>query len=211
MKNGDWHQLNAKVPVSRETFARLQMYHDILLRWSKIKNLIAQNTMDQIWTRHFLDSLQLRSLIPKAMTVVDLGSGAGFPGLVLAIQMMENQGTSVHLIESDNRKAAFLREVIRDIGAPAIVHNGRIEDVLQTLPIPDVVTARALAPLTKLVSLSESLVSAGAVGVFMKGQDFQSELTLAEASCRFSFSRVRSITDSSAAIILVRSKESQCV
>lgn len=200
-----WQRLNSVAPVSRETFERLQIYHDLLTRWSKIKNLVAPNTLEHIWERHFADSLQLCPLIADRRTIVDLGSGAGFPGLVLALQMREKNGGIVHLIESDNRKCAFLREVIRATGASAIVHGGRIEQVIQTLPTPDVVTARALASLEALLRLSHPCISSGSLGVFLKGQDYRSELTAAKAGCTFNFDIVPSVTDPAAAVILVRS------
>lgn len=198
-------RLNAVAPVSRETFERFQIYHDLLLRWSKIKNLVAPNTLEHIWDRHFADSLQLESLVEGSRTIVDMGSGAGFPGLVLALKMREKEGTLVHLIESDNRKCAFLREVIRATDAAAVVHCGRIEQVIHTLPMPDVVTARALASLGALVRLSAPLITSGALGVFLKGQDYRSELTAARASCTFNFEIVQSVTDLTAAVVLVRS------
>ena len=203
-----WLQFNEATPVSRETFERLEIYHHLLLKWSKIKNLVAPNTLQQVWSRHFADSLQLRPLIQEAQSIVDLGSGAGFPGLILAIEMLSRKGAIVHLIESDNRKCAFLREVIRETDAPAIVHCGRIEEVAAKLPTPDLVTARALASLEKLISLSAPLISAGATGVFLKGQDFQSELTVARPTCTFNLDVVQSRTDPAAGIILVRSATS---
>ena len=200
-----WRRLNFIAPVSRETIERLQIYHHILRRWSKIKNLIAPNTLEHIWERQFADSLQIGPLIGDSRTIVDLGSGAGFPGLVLALQVREKKEVLVHLIESDSRKCAFLREVVRATGASAVVHNGRIEDVIQTLPVPDVVTARALAPLETLIGLSHALISSGALGVFHKGQDYRSELTVAKSGCTFDFNVVPSVTDPAAAVILVRS------
>ena len=203
-----WLRFNEATPVSRETFERLEIYHKLLLKWSKIKNLVAPNTLQQVWSRHFADSLQLRPLTEKAQNIIDLGSGAGFPGLVLAIDMQGRKGAVVHLIESDNRKCAFLREVIRETDAPAIIHCGRIEEVASTLATPDLVTARALASLEKLISLSAPLISAGSMGVFLKGQDFQSELTVARSTCTFDFDVVQSRTDPAAGVILVRSATS---
>ena len=203
-----WLRFSEAAPVSRETFERLEIYHNLLLKWSKIKNLVAPNTLQQVWSRHFADSLQLRPLMQEALSIVDLGSGAGFPGLILAIEMRSRKGAIIHLIESDNRKCAFLREVIRETDAPAIVHCGRIEEVATTLPTPDLVTARALASLDKLISLSAPLISAGATGVFLKGQGFQSELTVARSTCTFDFDVVQSRTDPAAGIILVRSAAS---
>lgn len=204
--NDAWRRLNAVVPVSRETCEKLQVYHGLLVRWSKIKNLVAPNTLQHIWERHFADSLQVAALVADAKIIVDMGSGAGFPGLVLALQMT---GGTVHLIESDNRKCAFLREVVRATTASAIVHCGRIEDVVPNLPRPDVVTARALASLKNLINLSHPMILAGATGVFLKGQGFMSELTEAETACTFKFEFIRSVTDSAAGVILVRASHSE--
>jgi 16S rRNA (guanine527-N7)-methyltransferase len=200
-----WLRFNFIAPVSRETIERLQVYHNILRRWSKIKNLVASNTLEYIWERHFADSLQIGPLIGDSQTIIDLGSGAGFPGLVIALQAREKKDVIVHLIEADSRKCAFLREVIRETGASATVHRGRIEDVIKTLPVPDVVTARALASLETLVELTHALISSGALGVFLKGQNYRSELTEAKSGCTFEFEIVPSVTDPAAAIILVRS------
>ena len=133
-------------PVSRETAARLDQFVDVLLRWQQRTNLIAASTIPALWTRHIADSLQLLDLAPNARTWVDLGSGAGFPGLVLACALAESPGAEVHLVESNAKKAAFLREASRLIGAPALVHAVRIEDFVQTFAAaPDTVTANALA------------------------------------------------------------------
>lgn len=200
-----WRRFNFIAPVSRETIERLQIYSDILRRWSKIKNLVAPNTLEHIWERHFADSLQIGPLIGGSQAIIDLGSGAGFPGLVLALQAREKKDVNVHLIEADSRKCAFLREVVRETGAAATVHSGRIDDIIKTLPVPDVVTARALASLETLVKLSYPLISSGALGVFLKGQNYRSELTAAKSGCTFEFEAVPSVTDPAAAVILVRS------
>src|SRR5437870_1057763 len=150
-------------PVSRETAARLDQFVDVLLRWQQRTNLIAASTIPALWTRHIADSLQLLDLAPNARTWVDLGSGAGFPGLVLACALAESPGAEVHLVESNAKKAAFLREASRLIGAPALVHAVRIEDFVQTFAAaPDTVTARALAPLKALFGLAYPLLAKGA-------------------------------------------------
>jgi 16S rRNA (guanine527-N7)-methyltransferase len=118
----------AQMAVSRETVAKLDAYVDLLQRWQKIKNLVAPSTLDQIWTRHIADSAQLLPLIGGARTIVDLGSGAGFPGLVIAIAHADQNDFQVHLVESNTRKASFLREVARVTGAPVTVHAVRIEE-----------------------------------------------------------------------------------
>lgn len=202
--NDTWRRLNSLTPVSRETFERLQIYHDLLMRWAAIKNLVASNTLEHIWDRHFVDSLQFYPLIKHHKIIVDLGTGAGFPGLVLALQVREQNGGVVHLVESDNRKCAFLREVVRRTGAAAVVHNGRIEEILATLPMMDVVTARALAPLETLIRLSHPFISSGALGVFLKGKGYRTELTVAKATCNFQFDVAPSMPDKASAVVLVR-------
>jgi len=159
------------VEVSRETLARLHRYAELLCHWQKSINLVSRNTLDQIWVRHFQDSAQLAALAPKTATLwLDLGSGAGFPGLVLAILGVGH----VHLMESDGRKCVFLREVIRETAAPATVHHGRIESLppMRT----DVITARALAPLTALVPLAARHATADTVALFPKGRQSAREL-----------------------------------
>ncbi len=141
-----------------------------LRRWQTIKNLVGPSTLGEIWTRHIADSAQLLALAPAARHWVDLGSGAGFPGLVIAIMLAGTADAQVHLIESNQRKCAFLREVARDAGAPAIIHAGRIEEVVPTLAGPlDVVTSRALAPFDQLMGLAGPVLETGALGLFLTG------------------------------------------
>lgn len=158
--------------VSSETLERLSDYAALLRKWQQRINLIGRSTLDDLWHRHMFDSAQLFPLLPDgARRLVDLGSGAGFPGMVLAILGVPD----VHLIESDERKAAFLREVSRETSTPVEIHVGRIEN---TPPIiADVVTARALAPLAKLVELARPFVGDRTVLLFPKGQDVDRELT----------------------------------
>jgi 16S rRNA (guanine527-N7)-methyltransferase len=159
------------VPVSRETEERLSLYADRLKRWQAIKNLVGPATLPELWTRHIADSAQLLAHAPAARRWVDLGSGAGFPGLVIAILLADVPEARVDLIEANNRKCAFLREVARDTGACAVVHTGRIEDVVPTLSGPvDVVTARALASVERLLDLGRPLFDQGALGLFLTGE-----------------------------------------
>ncbi len=166
------------VPVSRETLARLDRFVDLVLRWQKTTNLIAPSTVPEIWTRHVADSLQLLGHAPDAKLWVDLGSGGGFPGIVLACGLAETPGAQVHLIESNRKKAAFLGEGLRVTGAPGVVHPVRIEDFVESLAAPpDIVTARALAPMSELLAMAFPLLKKGAKGLFLKGQDVEAELT----------------------------------
>lgn len=168
----------ALTPVSRETEARLDRYADLLVTWQAKTNLVAPSTLPQIWTRHIADSLQLLELAPGAKTWVDLGSGGGFPGVVLACVMAEREGGMVHLVERNAKKAAFLREALRVTGGRGTVHLADIVDYVDSFRGPiDCVTARALASLNVLLGFTESLVKNGAKALFLKGQDVESELT----------------------------------
>jgi 16S rRNA (guanine527-N7)-methyltransferase len=165
-------------PVSRETEARLDRYVALLLEWQAKTNLVAPSTLPHLWTRHIADSLQLVALAPLARRWADLGSGGGFPGVVLACVMAETPGASVHLVERIAKKAAFLREALRVTGSPGVVHLAEIGDNVDRITGPvDCVTARALAPLHQLIGFAEPLVRNGAKALFPKGQDVEAELT----------------------------------
>ncbi len=168
----------ALVPVSRETEVRLDRYLDLLRLWQAKTNLVAPSTLPHLWTRHVANSLQLLTLAPSARTWVDLGSGGGFPGVVLACALAETAGAAIHLVERNSKKAAFLREALRITSAPGIVHPNAIEDIVDSMAGPiDCVTARALAPLHQLIGFAEPLVKKGAKALFLKGQDVEAELT----------------------------------
>jgi 16S rRNA (guanine527-N7)-methyltransferase len=190
--------------VSRETLDRLDRYVATLLTWQQRVNLIAPSTEPKIWTRHIADSLQLIALAPHARTWVDLGSGGGFPGLAIACVLADTPGARVHLVESNAKKAAFLREAARAADAPAEVHAARIEDFVENFPAPvDVVTARALAPLVELLAAAYPLLKTGALGLFPKGQDVGSELTQAAKCWTIQLSLAPSLTDPKAQIVRV--------
>jgi 16S rRNA (guanine527-N7)-methyltransferase len=185
--------------VSRETITKMEIYETLLRKWQKTINLISSSTMDDAASRHFFDSAQLFQHIPDVnISLADMGSGAGFPGLVLAILGVKD----VHLIESDARKAVFLREVSRETGTPVIVHNSRVENT--DLPKIDVVTARALAPLGDLLGLTSNfLTGEGFYGLFLKGAQSQEEIEKAQKKWEFSVEIYPSVTDSSGKIIKV--------
>ncbi len=185
--NSEQSQFMEKWNVSRETIQRLEIYQNILEKWQPKINLVSPNTMSEIWTRHFADSLQIMSIAPEAKVWADLGTGAGFPGLVLSICMPQSE-SCVHLFESNGKKCAFLREVIRETGCSAKVYDGRIEDKIKLIlnKKVDVVTARALASLNLLFSYVEDLLTTGTRSLFLKGQDVVSELE--EASICWNFS-----------------------
>jgi 16S rRNA (guanine527-N7)-methyltransferase len=198
----------ALTPVSRETEARLDRFVALLLDWRQRINLIASSTESNLWTRHVADSLQLVALAPQAHRWVDLGSGGGFPGLVIACALAEAKGAEVHLVESNAKKAAFLREAARATGAPAVVHAARIEDFVDNAPEGiEVVTARALAPLVGLLGSAYPLLQRGAVGLFPKGQTAAGELTAAGKRWKIRASLEVSRTDPLARIVLVRGLE----
>jgi 16S rRNA (guanine527-N7)-methyltransferase len=168
----------ALTPVSRETEARLDRYVDLLLQWQAKTNLVAPSTLPTLWTRHIADSLQLLGVAPAAKVWIDLGSGGGFPGVVLACALAETPGTMVHLVERNARKAAFLREALRVTGVRGMVHLAEIRDTGDRITGPvDCVTARAVAPLSQLIGFVEPLVRKGAKALFLKGQDVEAELT----------------------------------
>jgi 16S rRNA (guanine527-N7)-methyltransferase len=168
----------ALTPVSRETEVRLDRYVALLREWQAKTNLIAPSTLPNLWTRHVSDSLQLLTLAPAAKVWIDLGSGGGFPGVVLACALAETPGATVHLVERVAKKAAFLREAIRVTGSPGAVHLAGIRDTVERFAGPvDCVTARAVAPLHQLVGFAEPLVKRGAKALFLKGQDVEAELT----------------------------------
>lgn len=173
--------------VSRETIQRLEIYQKLLEKWQPKINLVSPTTMSEIWTRHFADSLQIMRLAPEAKIWADLGTGAGFPGLVLAICLPHSE-SCVHLFESNGKKCAFLREVIRETGCVAKVHDGRIEEKIKLIlnEKVDIVTARALASLNLLLTYVEELLTTGTRTLFLKGQDVGSEIE--EASLNWDFS-----------------------
>lgn len=193
-------------PVSRETLERLDRLVAALLTWQKTTNLIAPSTVRHLWTRHIADSLQLLALAPDARVWVDLGSGGGFPGMVVACALVERPGAAVHLVESNAKKAAFLREAQRLTGAPAIVHAERIERFAKQFQAPvDVVTARALAPLSDLLALSAPLLARNSVqGLFLKGRDAEAELHEAAKSWMMDVTLIPSRTDPYGRIIAVQ-------
>jgi 16S rRNA (guanine527-N7)-methyltransferase len=170
----------AGVGVSRESLARLEAFVDLLIRWQKRINLIGPATVEDVWRRHIADALQLIPLVegdPGA--IIDLGSGGGIPGLPLAIAWPAAPKVFAHLVESNAKKAAFLRAAIRATAAPARVHETRIEalKVEDVEPRPKLVVARALAPLPRLLELAFPFLAAGAIGLFHKGQHVEDELT----------------------------------
>ncbi len=182
--------------VSRETLERLIRYVDLLTAWNARINLVGRNTLGDVWRRHLLDSAQLYPHLPQGTRVlIDLGSGAGLPGLILSILGVPQ----VHLIESDARKAVFLREAMRVTGAMASVHAIRIERMKPV--VADVVTARAFAPLPGLLEISERFCGAGTICLFLKGESVQEELTNAVKEWKMTPHQSPSLSDPSGCIL----------
>lgn len=191
--------MQARFDVSRETMVRLQKIVDLLEVWRARTNLIGPREWPRIWDRHIADSLQLLPYLQDSRIVVDLGSGAGFPGLVVA-SALPHVGR-VHLVESVGKKCAFLRAAVDLADLPVDVHHARIESV--DLPSVDVVTARALAPLSKLLEYSAKWLEKGALGVFLKGENATKELTHARETWNFVCNEQPSRTSDLGRILIV--------
>ncbi len=199
-------QFQAATNVSRETLDRLKIYADLLLRWQARLNLVSTSSALELWHRHFLDSAQFIDLAPQdALRWVDLGSGAGFPGLVVAILKRGAPGFQMHLVERIARKCDFLREVICATETTAQVHFGRLEAIE---PLKgEVVTARACAPLPQLLEYFQRHKAPGGIGIFAKGRNLTEELTRAEADWTLDFDRHPSRTGGGGQLLLIRSAQ----
>ncbi|MDO9126116.1 16S rRNA (guanine(527)-N(7))-methyltransferase RsmG [Parvibaculum sp.] len=201
----DAESFSALTNVSRETLDRLLTYEALLRKWQKSINLVSAATLPELWRRHMLDSAQLAGLAPEsARRWIDLGSGGGFPGLVIAILLRERPGFHMHLVESDQRKCVFLREVARVTDAPVTVHAARIETFAEGVEPADVVSARALAPLDRLFGWAAPLFGPDTIGLFLKGQGVQDELTLARESWIFDAELSPSQSDPQGSVLKVR-------
>ena len=188
------------IAVSRETADKLRLYADLLKKWQPKINLVGPATIPDLWRRHFLDSAQMFPHLP-AGPVLDLGSGAGFPGLVLAVMRGED-ADPIHLVESDGRKCAFLREAARLTKASAIIHNSRIETV-EAFEI-GAVTARALAPVAVLLGLAESFLTPSVECLFLKGERLEDELTEAGKDWKMTVNRIPSVSDPNGFILSLK-------
>jgi 16S rRNA (guanine527-N7)-methyltransferase len=193
----------ALTPVSRETSDRLDRFVALFLATQTHTNLVGPATIPELWTRHIADSLQLIDLAPAARIWLDLGSGGGFPGLILACALAETAGTHVHLVESTAKKAAFLHNAARELGLPATVHHGRIEDLSPQFTT-DVITARAVARMTELLGYVAPLLKTGAKALLPKGQDVGAELTEAAKYWNVEAELVASRTNPASRIVVVR-------
>jgi 16S rRNA (guanine527-N7)-methyltransferase len=193
--------------VSRETQLRFEIIVSQVQKWQPHINLISPASLPDIWKRHVADSVQLIALASGARHWLDLGSGGGFPGLIIAAWLAQYQGASVTLVESNQKKCSFLRETARIAGFSVEIIPLRIESVVKDLAQRrwDVVSARALAPLTTLLQMTSPLIQAGATGLFPKGRDVDDEIQLAERTWNFSRDLIQSITEPDARIVKVRS------
>lgn len=188
-------------PVSRETARQLLAFEAMFQKWAARINLAGPATLSDLWDRHLLDSAQLWPLVGDGRRFVDLGSGGGFPGLVIAILARDRPGASVHLVESNRKKAGFLQAAIGEFGLPAKVFAGRIEEAGRLLDAADIVTARALAPLPDLLGLAAPWLTGSATALFHKGRDYRAELQ--ESAHRWDFDLVehRSCVDPQGVIL----------
>jgi 16S rRNA (guanine527-N7)-methyltransferase len=187
--------------VSRETFEGLEAFESMFRTWAKRINLAAPSTLDDIWNRHILDSAQLAPLAPNALRWLDLGSGGGFPGLVLAFLFKERSGAQIDLVESNRKKAGFLQAAVGHFSLPACVHARRIDREINGLGRPEVVTARALAPLAGLLELAFPWLSAGAKGLLHKGRDYGREIQESALLWQYDLVEHRSRVDADSVIL----------
>jgi len=181
--------------------ADLERYRSYLEDWNQRMNLVGPATLDIFWSRHAWDSAQILPLAPEARVWADLGTGAGLPGIVLAILRKDTPGFHVHLVESMAKRCRFLTEVVDGLGLPATVHNSRAEDL--ALPV-DIVTARACAPLSRLLGYARPYLHRGATALFLKGQDVAAEMTDAAKSWDFEADVLPSLSDARGRIVCVR-------
>jgi 16S rRNA (guanine527-N7)-methyltransferase len=191
--------------VSRETFDRLLAYEALFLKWSKAFNLAAPSTLDKFWDRHVLDSAQLVAIKKPSGIWVDIGSGGGLPGIVVAILMREYADVQIHLVESNGKKAAFLRQAMIETGGMGHVHATRIEDAYPKIGSAGIVTARALAPLPALVALARPWLETGATGLFHKGREYREEINAARDDWHIDLIEHASAVDDASAVLEIRS------
>ena len=206
MSTDDRGRALSLISASADLEKRLDIYVDLITKWRGVVNLISERSFGRIWTRHIADSAQLLDHAPLARRWVDLGSGAGFPGMVIALQLAERADAVVHCIESDQRKAAFLRQVARATGAPASIHPIRIQSLdLKIIEPVDAITSRALARLPQLVKFANVWLANGAVGVFPCGRSADSSLQTILRAPQFETETFRNRLDPDARIIRIRS------
>lgn len=197
-KNFSYDEFSKITPISRETYQHLEAYVDLLKKWQSKINLISSKTLSSVWQRHVVDSAQVIGHINQNDSVIDLGSGAGLPGLILSILGVKN----VTLVESDGRKVAFLREAARAAGVNVTLHNQRVEEV--NLNGFDVITARAFAPLKALLAMVSQTIKATHKMVLLKGKSYLSEIEEALHEWTFDYQIHPSVTDAEGVILTLQ-------
>lgn len=191
-------------PVSRETFERLEAFEVVFRRWASRINLVAPSTLNDVWGRHILDSAQLLPLAEDSRRWVDIGSGGGFPGAVLAILLEDRPDSSIVLIESNGKKSSFLRNALSELAPRARIVPERAEVVIANEKAPDIITARAVASLADLLSLTEPWLMAGARALFHKGRDYRAEVKLAGDTWNLDLVEHESAIDTQSVILDIR-------
>jgi 16S rRNA (guanine527-N7)-methyltransferase len=189
--------------VSRETFERLIAFDALFRRWANRINLVAPSTLPDLWSRHILDSAQLARIKPDSARWLDIGSGGGFPGAVMALILRERSDASIDLVESNRKKAAFLQTSLAQFDAPARVYALRIEEAYGVVRKPEIVTARALAPLSKLLALAEPWLQDGASGLFHKGREYPSEVRESADAWQYDLVEHKSLVDRDSVVLEV--------
>jgi 16S rRNA (guanine527-N7)-methyltransferase len=190
--------------VSRETTERLSTHLRLLRLWAPRINLVGPSELEHYWRRHALDCAQLQRIEPDALRWIDLGSGAGFPGLIVACMLAETPGAQVDLVEPNQKRVAFLREAVRETGAPARVLPVKAEDAATADAAYDVVTARAFAPLPRIIASAKPILDRGARGLFLKGAEFRIELAAAvQEGWRFKVEEFASMSDPAGRVLRI--------
>ncbi|WP_336287601.1 16S rRNA (guanine(527)-N(7))-methyltransferase RsmG [Bartonella sp. CB60] len=193
--------LNIVPSVSRETVEDLVQFESLIMQWNRHINLISSATISVLWTRHILDSAQIYPLHSNFLQWCDLGSGGGFPAIVVAILMKEKKTGHIDLVESNGKKIAFLRTVIAQLNLPATVHHCRIENVYQKIAKPDIITARGLASLDKLLQLIFPLLTEKTIALLQKGRDYSTEIKNASANWHFDLLKYKSKINENSVIL----------
>ncbi|ENN90142.1 16S rRNA (guanine(527)-N(7))-methyltransferase RsmG [Bartonella bovis] len=193
--------LNIVPSVSRETVENLMRFESLVIQWNKHINLISAATVPVLWIRHILDSAQIYPLHDESLHWCDLGSGGGFPAIVIAIFLKNKKGGHIDLVESNGKKAAFLRTVIAHLDLPATVHHCRIEEVYQKIDKPEIITARGLASLNVLLQLLSPLLTQKTIALLQKGRDYMTEIKNASANWHFDLLKHQSKIDINSVIL----------
>ncbi|HTX50026.1 MAG TPA: 16S rRNA (guanine(527)-N(7))-methyltransferase RsmG [Caulobacteraceae bacterium] len=196
----DAAEVAARLGATEAQIAELWRYRAMLADWNRRLNLVSPGSLAEFWPRHVFDSAQLLDLAPEARVWVDIGAGAGFPGLVLAILLADRPGARVHLVESLGKKCRFLAAVVESLSLPAEVHNARAEELSIAA---EVVTARAVAPLERLLGYARPYLARGAIGLFLKGQNAEAEIAAARQRWRFDVAAMPSRSDPTGRILKV--------